>query len=471
MTAPWDTPLAVRLGPRKRRALARFMLMVTLLGVSGCDSRAESPPNIVLVILDDFASRDLDYLPRLRALTSERGRSFAMVAPTPRCAPSRASLFSGKYAHNTGVQRNSNRPNGGWKALRRIEDQLFACWLSARGYLTHYSGKYINGFGRGGAPTAVPPCWNDWQVMTLPRGDLRYDFTVNANGASERYSGDRYQTDVFAEKTAAFIQGAREPFLAIFAPLAPHSPLVPAKRHAGAMRDTVLQHPPSFNEADVSDKAHKAPPLSTAQTAKIDERTKVRLEMMLSVEDGIAAISQALRDRGIDGRTYLFVLSDNGFLAGEHRIPLGKGLPYRESSEVPLVVIGPGVEAGSRSSKLVSITDIAPTLAELAGAEAPEVDGKSIVPLLSGDDAPWRSRVLLEFFDKDGVSTWAGIRTEKELRVRWPDDSWESYRHTRDPYELAAGRRRDSGLEALQSCAGATCWAEERKRPATERLP
>jgi hypothetical protein len=93
-----------------------------------------------------------------------------------------------------------------------------------------------------------------------------------------------------------------------------------------------------------------------------------------------------LRGRGVLDTTYLIVTSDHGWHQGEHRLPLGKETPYEESIRVPLGVIGPGVAAGRIADDLALNIDLAPTVADLAGAEVPPfVDGRSLTPILHGE--------------------------------------------------------------------------------------
>ena len=443
--------------------------MVTMATVAVAPVRTlagEAPPNVVLVLVDDLATRDLPYLPSLRELTSERGKTFRMIIPSPRCAPSRASILTGQYAHNHRVLGNSPR-TGGWEHLREREANLLPCWLTARGYQTHYSGKYINGYGRHKSP--VPVCWTDWQALTEPSSADRYTFEINANGVVENHTG-RYQTDVLAEKTVSFIQSASGPFFAVFAPFAPHSPWVAAEKYRGSMSGIEIHHPPSFNEEDVSDKWKPYPLLSPSTVSVLDDRVRVRLEMMRSVEDGVRQILAALESRGIAEKTYVFFTSDNGYMNGEHRIALGKGVPYRKATKVPLIVSGPGIAPGSVSRHLIANHDLAPTIAALAGATVPSfVDGRSMVPLLPDDHHPWRYQVLLEHWSRRKGLLWNGLRSPGGVQIKWMDGPWESYDYTTDPNELnSVDDGDDAMVQRLAACSGRQCRTLERLRVGSE---
>ena len=121
---------------------------------------------------------------------------------------------------------------------------------------------------------------------------------------------------------------------------------------------------------------------------------------MLAVDDMVAALVQALRETGQLNNTFIFFTSDNGYHQGEHRLTGGKDTTYEEDIRVPLIVRGPGVLAGQTVNHQALNTDLAPTLAELAGASAPEfIDGRSLVPVLSHTPPPletWRQRFLVE---------------------------------------------------------------------------
>src|SRR5207253_4494905 len=95
-----------------------------------------------------------------------------------------------------------------------------------------------------------------------------------------------------------------------------------------------LPTPPSFNEADVSDKPtsiRNRPLLTQARINAIRENYQQRLESLLAVDEGVAQIVQALQSTGALDNTYIVYTSDNGFLHGEHRVATGKVLLYEPS--------------------------------------------------------------------------------------------------------------------------------------------
>ncbi len=167
----------------------------------------------------------------------------------------------------------------------------------------------------------------------------------------------------------------------------------------------------------------------------------------------------------------VFFTADNGWRQGEHRIHFGKNRTYEESARVPLFVRGPEVLAGSRVENLAVNTDFAPTFAELAGVEfGEEADGRSLAPLLRGENPPWRSSVLLEGFVGKGDRVYGAVRTTDHKYVEYGNEERELYDLQDDPYELnnihesadtSLPEDLKARLEALRSCSGDGCREAE----------
>ncbi|WP_394367733.1 sulfatase-like hydrolase/transferase [Nonomuraea phyllanthi] len=111
-----------------------------------------------------------------------------------------------------------------------------------------------------------------------------------------------------------------------------------------------MPKPPSFDEADVSDKpagVRNRPRIGAAAQARMRNVVlKGRLESLLSVDEAAGAIVAALRESGELANTLIVFTSDNGWMQGEHRIRNGKTVPYEESIRVPLIMRGLGLPAG-----------------------------------------------------------------------------------------------------------------------------
>ncbi len=433
-------------------------------------------PNLVLVLADDLDLETSQLLPRLPIVMGQAGLTFSRAyVTTALCAPSRASILTGQYAHNHGLVYNEP-PDGGFPQFRGKDVSTIATWLKAGGYRTALFGKYLNGYPRGAPDTYVPPGWDEWfgHLSDLEAGRY-YSYWMNDNGGVFRYGErpDEYSVDVIARRAVEFVQksAARsEPFFLYLSPEAPHAPAIPAERHAGEFPREACARNPSFNEDDVRDKpawVQNMPRLTDADIRQADLFQRGRLRSMRAVEDLIEQVLAALAASGKLENTYVFFTSDNGVLMGEHRGVGRKNNHYEESIHVPFMVRGPGVPAGRTLSQPVLNIDLAPTFAELARVPIPDsVDGRSLLPLLRGD-APglerWRSDFLVEHFSS-GVTS--AVRTPDVLYAELESNETELYDMAKDPYQLESQHRKaertmlepvSRRIAALAACRGASC--------------
>ena len=133
--------------------------------------------------------------------------------------------------------------------------------------------------------------------------------------------------------------GTAEPLFMWVAPNLPHDPFVPPDRYKNAS-PKVPATPPSFNEADVSDKpafVRSKPRLTAAQIATYNQDRLLQARDMLAINDGIKSIVSALKTTGRWTSTVVIFTSDNALTLGEHRLD-NKGFPYEESVRVPFIV-------------------------------------------------------------------------------------------------------------------------------------
>ena len=457
---------------------------VTILGAKklwGVDTPANRP-NIILILTDDQEAGSMAFMPHLQELLVNQGTTFKnFIFNVSLCCPSRASILRGQYAHNHQIMTN-RPPNGGFERFRDLghEQSTMATWLQGAGYRTAFFGKYLNGYPSD-SKTYIPPGWDEWYAEVSGH---YFDYELNENGQVVQYGNDPedYETDVLARKAAEFIRhsAGEAPFFIYLAPFAPHGPLIPAPRHSNEFADHQAPRPPSFNEADVSDKPQwfrDLGLLSQSQIDDIDQRSRDRLRTLLGVDDLIKTIIDTLTAYGELDNTYLFYATDNGFHQGEHRLERGKNTAYEESIRVPLIVRGPGVPAAQRLEHLIANIDLASTFADMAGANVPLfVDGLSLVSFLGSPPYPidsWRSVILVQHWQSDTgggrntrIPDYQGVRTPDYLFVEYATDELELYDLRNDPYQLeslhqTADPNLISGLatllQELRNCAGAGC--------------
>jgi N-acetylglucosamine-6-sulfatase len=488
----------------RRQALAIAATLALASGLTvgvrehGGSAQAAAPaqrPNVLVLETDDQTLAEMEVLPNVRRLIGNEGVTFDDNFDSfSLCCPSRATFLTGQYSHNNGVRGNAP-PQGGYQALDK--SNTLAVWLQRGGYYTVHLGKFLNGYGRQN-PTEIPPGWSEWHGAVDPTTYRYYNYTLNEGGTLHTFCATPqpscYQTDVYRDKADEIIRrrAPQGPFFLWVAFLGNHSGAppepddppqlgtpVPAPRHHDALKGTPLPQPPSFNEADVSDKPQviKRRPLLTARRiAAIQENWQQRRETLLSVDEAIASIVDTLRQTGELDNTLILFTSDNGFFHGEHRVANGKVLWYEPSIHLPLLLRWTGnrsLPRGVHRSQLTMNVDDAETILDATGLRAGRTeDGVSLLPF-------WRDRgkeigrdVLLD--NSPGAGHFDGIRTLHYKYAEYANGDRELYDLRRDPYELQSQQANPTyavlraslaaRLHNLVNCAGATCRARPEVR-------
>jgi arylsulfatase A-like enzyme len=429
-------------------AIAALLLLCAASGRAA----ASSPPdghgterrlNVVLILSDDERADGTLVMRNVQHLLADHGVTFTDYhVTTSLCAPSRASILTGQYSHHTGVFDNFG-PHS-FPAFRQDSD--LGVWLHKAGYETGLVGKYVNSYTDAYVHHAIPPGWDDWQVMDSIPMEAYYDYTVNDNGRLVHY-GQRpsdYSTSVLTGKAVHFIRHARRPFFLYFAPVAPHLPAIPARRDWGKLVNLTPLHSPDYDQRHLSKEPwsswHKDM-LSAARRLFYDHIRLRQEESLLALDRGVRRIVRALRARRELDHTVILYTSDNGFLWGEHRLG-GKVWPYEESTHVPLIVRVPWIHQAERNARPVLNIDLAPTISALAGVspEIPE-DGHSFLPFLHGRRIPWRKSFVVEYLgasllDHGGPPPYIALQTKRYLYVEYENGWRELYDLRRDPWEL-----------------------------------
>ena len=385
----------------------------------GSDSHAR---NVVVILTDDQPARTIAGMRQVQSELVAKGVIFTnAVVSNPLCCPSRATFLTGRYAHETGVWDNS--PGyGSWTHFVPWEGSTVAVRLDNAGYRTAFLGKYLNGYGLDSDPP-VPPGWDRWFAFVPSSAANYFDYTLNVDGALEHrgHQSNDYSTDVLAREAERFVRNADEPFFLVIAPYAPHQQFVPAPRYADA--PVTFEPGPAYNEANMRDKPGWARSLRRVDAAG---QAVAQTRTLMAVDDLVGRVVRALERRNELADTAVIYTTDNGLAWGEHRW-LWKSVPWEESIRVPLVVRADGLAAHARNGHLVANTDLAPTIAELAGLPPLRTDGRSLVPLLRGDTPRrWRSYVTLESmryrasrFPLARVPSYCGLRARALTYVQY----------------------------------------------------
>jgi arylsulfatase A-like enzyme len=398
----------------------------------------------VFVLTDDQRWDSLGYMDTVQRDLVGHGVNFSNAfVVNPMCCPSRASILSGQWSHTTGVFKNSP-PDGGFVTFEPHETNTIATTLQAAGYRTGMIGKYLNGYDELEAGH-VPPGWDRWFAFTTGSGNGAYqdvDYSDDGKAVATGAGPADYSTTVLADKAVDFIRTtpANQSLFLYLAVKAPHLPATPAPQYAQAFADLPPYRPPSFNEADVSDKPkyiRDLPLLTPTEIADIDATRLNQLRTLLSVDDAVGRLVDTLRAEGRLSSTMLVFMSDNGWLYGEHR-RTQKSVPYEESIRVPLVIRYDPMTASARTDAHLALNvDLAPTFAALAGTSQPGAEGSSLLPLLGPGvprDVAWRTNFLVEHLGAG--ATYCAVRATSAIYVIYQDGEEELYDLKADPYEL-----------------------------------
>lgn len=477
---------------KRKRRRARLPLTLALAALAlacsfallapGEDADAQpAQPSFLLIQTDDqtidslyatfrsLGGGQIRSMPATLDLIAKRGITFnRYYVSYPLCCPSRATLLTGRYAHNSNV-RGNNPPAGGYTAFatRAAASHNIATWLQRAGYRTIHAGKVMNGYGQKpfSDGTEVPPGWNSWySIVNVDQTHLAYGYELNVNGEIQGPFGDPgswetrewgkrddpgcpfapldgepcfHITDKLTEIAAAEMAATppEQPFYVQLDYTAPHGDFrrpagpEPAPRHYDWFRGARVPHnrAQGFDEGNVSDKPRfirDAPHLTPQEKRTYRVYYQKQLEAMRTVDDGVRRLIGALSNLGRLRNTYVIFTSDNGFFFGEHRLLGGKFLAYEPATRMPFLIRGPGIKPGSSTGELAANVDIAPTLLELAGAKADKsVDGRSLVPYFTDPELRTRRPILFESFvevtDIEPNTTLSlGARVDGRARAR-----------------------------------------------------
>jgi N-acetylglucosamine-6-sulfatase len=343
--------------------------------------------------------------PHLDALAARGVVASNAFVTTALCSPSRATYLSGLYASRHGVQNNLSA----WNPQTRT----FFEPLMAAGYDCAFIGKWH-------MPGSLPDLRgvDTFITFTADEGQGVYiDCPLLVDGTMTERPGT-YLTDELTRLALEWINNRPpgRPYALWLAHKAVHHPFTPPPKFAGALAD-----------ADVSSLPPEAFEFLSLMDSNIWEGTLGRLgdvyrrycETLLGLDDQVGRLMTGLQERGTLDSTYVVYTSDNGYSWGEHAIT-GKRWAYEENTRVPLIVAGPGIQAGTTDA-LVLNTDVAPTVLEWAGAQPlAGVQGRSLAGLLAGGSAV-RERFMYEYFldFPYHVPALAAVRDDQWLYVEY----------------------------------------------------
>ncbi|MBI4606939.1 MAG: sulfatase-like hydrolase/transferase [Planctomycetes bacterium] len=421
----------------------------------------EGRPNVVLLLSDDHVHSALSCAgsralktPNLDWLASGGVRFTHCFSTNPICTPARASILTGRQSWSAGVTFFG-------KAMPR-EIPTWPALLRAAGYETFYTGKWHNdghprdrGFASGK------------DLFLGGMADHRAVLVQSFDGREKR-TGERFSSELFTEAALGFLDArskARDgrPFCLVVSYTAPHDPRTPPEEHAKLHDPAAAPLPASFLPrppvelftSDIRDE--KLLPFPRTE-ADVRRETAAYHGMVSHLDEQVGRILSRLDELGLREDTLVAFAGDNGLALGAHGV-LGKQALYEECVRVPLILRWPRLARGpAASGRLVTLADLFPTICEAAGVPVPAgVEGKSLLGLYRGEEAPLRDEVRLMYHDLH-----RGIRTEAhKLILHLRTGARELFDLERDSHELAslAGKPEHAALEA-RLAARLDAWRE-----------
>ncbi|PIQ22925.1 MAG: acetylglucosamine-6-sulfatase [Cytophagales bacterium CG18_big_fil_WC_8_21_14_2_50_42_9] len=360
--------------------------------------------NIVFILTDDHRYDALGFLkaqtfiqtPNLDRMAAEGAYLPNAFVTTSLCSPSRASILTGLYAHKHKVVDNNNPVSK--------ELVFYAQYLQQAGYKTAMIGKWH----MGGDFDDPQRGFNHWvsfkgQGTYWPNAD-----GLNIDGKKVPQKG--YITDELTDYALDWLKNQKkdQPFALYLSHKGVHDNFVPADRHKGKFADHKFMPP-----ATMMPGVHQDAPMwlqnqrnswhgvSYPYHSNLDigEYYKRYAEALLSVDESVGRVLDYLKQNNLLESTLVIYMGDNGFQFGEHGI-IDKRTAYEASMRVPLLAYAPGlIKPATVVKEVVANIDIAPTVLEAAGLKAPNyMEGESFLPLLKGNQAPWRKGLLYEYY-------------------------------------------------------------------------
>ncbi len=454
-------------------------------------SQTSPRPNIVFIFADDHAAQaisgygsKINTTPNIDRLAREGALFRNNFCANSICAPSRATVLTGKHSHLIGQRGNRETFDG--------SQQTFPQLLKKAGYKTGLFGKWHL--------KSDPTGFDDWMVYP-GQGDYYNPDYLTSQGKT-RIPG--YCVEITTDLTLDWLKkqkNSERPFLLMCQYKAPHAFWMPGPKYLTLYDDVTIPEPENLfddykgrtssarksalaigelimrldsvfkivpagqkttveainrltpEQRKIWDSAYE-PKNKRFREANLEGRDLLRwkyqrflkdyLRCVAAVDDNVGRLLDYIEESGLAENTIVIYSSDQGFFLGEHGW-FDKRWMYEESLRMPLIMRWPGlIKPGTEITRLTQNIDFAPTLLAAAGLEIPEdMQGKSMVPLLNNPKAKWRDAIYYHYYGENyrafKIAAHYGIRTLRYKLIHFYEaGEWELFDLEKDPQEMTS---------------------------------
>ena len=390
---------------------ARIVLLMAAAFVSAAAAAAQERPNILFILTDDQGYGDVGrhgnpilQTPHLDALHDQSVR-FTDFCVSSSCSPTRAALMTGMFNPRVGVTHTI-------EPRCRLDPRftILPRHLKLAGYTTAAIGKWHLGTD----PAALP-------------GERGFDYVV---ARAPREPG-KYREDVLFDEAMGFMErAAGQPFFCYLATWSPHAPLIVPEKYVEPYR------------------------------GKVDDNTAQFFGMIANIDENVGRLLRWLEEKNLARNTIVVFMSDNGGTYGVDTWNAGmrgcKCTAWVGGTRAISFWRWPGKWAPRAVDALTAHVDVLPTLAALAGAELPapesgaRLDGRSLVPLLEGDEEPWFADRMVFQHNARWASGLAAEHKDCMAGVRWRNYLFVSSLHCGDPACIQSGVSQCGALSRVE---------------------
>ena len=429
-------------------------------------------PNILLIVTDQMradcmgiAGNPVIETPYLDTMAGKGFMFTNAYSATPSCIPARAALMTGMSQKTHG--RVGYQDGVPWKY-----EHYMAGELAKAGYHTQCVGKmhvhpsrsllgyhnialhdgYLH-YYRSSGTTAQENQFicDDYMQWLRERKGINAD-TIDTGPECNSwvartwiYEEQFHPTNWVVDQSMDFLRrkDPSKPFFLTMSFVRPHSPLDPPEYYYNLYQDKDIPMPLMGGWADTEDKNREGIAYNNSRgivDAKAVKKARAAYYGCIThIDHQIGRFLQALSDHDSLNNTIILFTSDHGDMLGDHNL-YRKSLPYRGSASIPFFIYDPGnllkLTPGKQINKLAELRDVMPTLLSIAGASIPgDVEGKSLLPLLKGENTGWREYIHGEHTAGDNSNHY--IVTEKDKYIWFSRSNREQYFDLeKDPDEL-----------------------------------